>query len=321
MAKNNSNQNAKFTPYISSDKPQMEITIRAVILGMLISAIFGLGNAYIGLKYGMTISASLPAAVISMAVQNKDLHWVGEMGAKVSKVAVYGIVTGMTQQVITEFDDDLIKRYNPSELQSALEADSLYQKVLPLDSSKRYKLSLVIEDLNDKNIGVIRQAVIPPSFDEEALASSTLIMSDSYELDSTAAMADRMFVIGNVWIHPSLDKTFTSEKSLGAFFHVYNAALDQTTYAPSIQAKYEVLKEGKTVLRLVEHNHESLQYYSEKALVFVKQLPVQRLGPGKYNLQIEVRDHIKNEAITLQDHFEIEDSKKLAAQTVRGYGN
>ena len=108
---------------------------------------------------------------------------------------------------------------------------------------------------------------------------------------------------------------------MGAFFHVYNAALDQTTYAPSIQAKYEVLKEGKTVLRLVEHNHESLRYYSEKALVFVKQLPVQRLGPGKYNLQIEVRDHIKNEAITLQDQFEIEDSTKLATQTLRGYGN
>jgi len=68
VAKNNSNQNAKFTPYISSNKPQMEITIRAVILGMLISAVFGLGNAYIGLKYGMTISASLPAAVISMAI-------------------------------------------------------------------------------------------------------------------------------------------------------------------------------------------------------------------------------------------------------------
>jgi len=68
VAENNANNNEKFTPYVSSNEPQSEITIRAVILGMLISVVFGVGNAYVGLKYGMTISASLPAAVISMAI-------------------------------------------------------------------------------------------------------------------------------------------------------------------------------------------------------------------------------------------------------------
>ncbi len=57
-----------YTPVVSSNKSQSEITWASVILGILISVIFGMANAYLGLKLGMTISASIPAAVISMAV-------------------------------------------------------------------------------------------------------------------------------------------------------------------------------------------------------------------------------------------------------------
>ncbi len=66
MAENKSN--TEFRPYDYSDKPRSEVTLRAIILGALISIVFGVGNAYLGLRYGMTVSASLPAAVISMAI-------------------------------------------------------------------------------------------------------------------------------------------------------------------------------------------------------------------------------------------------------------
>ncbi len=45
-----------------------EFTIRAVILGIFLGLIFGVGNAYLGLKVGTTVSASIPAAVLSMAI-------------------------------------------------------------------------------------------------------------------------------------------------------------------------------------------------------------------------------------------------------------
>jgi len=60
--------NAEFEPYIKPEQKMAEVTLRAVILGALISIVFGAANAYIGLKVGMTICASIPAAVISMAV-------------------------------------------------------------------------------------------------------------------------------------------------------------------------------------------------------------------------------------------------------------
>ena len=58
----------KVTPYISADQDLAQITIKSVILGFVLSAVLAGANAYLGLKVGMTVSASIPAAVISMAV-------------------------------------------------------------------------------------------------------------------------------------------------------------------------------------------------------------------------------------------------------------
>lgn len=55
-------------PYISAKTVLPEITVKAVVLGFILSAVLAGANAYLGLKVGLTVSASIPAAVISMAV-------------------------------------------------------------------------------------------------------------------------------------------------------------------------------------------------------------------------------------------------------------
>ena len=58
----------EFKPYIPADKITPEFTVTSVIMGVLLAVIFGAANAYLGLRVGMTVSASIPAAVISMGV-------------------------------------------------------------------------------------------------------------------------------------------------------------------------------------------------------------------------------------------------------------
>lgn len=58
----------KFVPYIPASKSLPELTVVAMILGILLAIVFGAANAYLGLKIGLTVSASIPAAVISMAI-------------------------------------------------------------------------------------------------------------------------------------------------------------------------------------------------------------------------------------------------------------
>lgn len=61
-------ENKEFKPYIPAEKITPEMTVTSVIMGMVLAVIFGAANAYLGLRVGMTVSASIPAAVIAMGV-------------------------------------------------------------------------------------------------------------------------------------------------------------------------------------------------------------------------------------------------------------
>ncbi len=58
----------EFKPYIPAEKVTPEITVTSIIMGVILAVVFGAANAYLGLRVGMTVSASIPAAVIAMGV-------------------------------------------------------------------------------------------------------------------------------------------------------------------------------------------------------------------------------------------------------------
>lgn len=61
-------KDTEFKPYIPPEKSPSELTVSSIIMGVLLAIIFGAANAYLGLRVGMTVSASIPAAVISMGI-------------------------------------------------------------------------------------------------------------------------------------------------------------------------------------------------------------------------------------------------------------
>jgi len=58
----------EFKPYVPADKVTPELTVTSILMGIILSVVFGAANAYLGLRVGMTVSASIPAAVIAMGV-------------------------------------------------------------------------------------------------------------------------------------------------------------------------------------------------------------------------------------------------------------
>lgn len=67
-------ENKEFHPYVPADKVMPEFTVVSIVLGAILAIVFGGANAYLGLRVGMTVSASIPAAVISMGIIRKILH-------------------------------------------------------------------------------------------------------------------------------------------------------------------------------------------------------------------------------------------------------
>jgi putative OPT family oligopeptide transporter len=90
----------KFQPYVPPTMKMSEFTLRAVILGLFMTGILGAANAYLGLRAGMTIAATYPAAVISMAVlrlmkgsilEENIARTIGSIGESVAAGAVFTI--------------------------------------------------------------------------------------------------------------------------------------------------------------------------------------------------------------------------------------
>ncbi|SER82207.1 OPT family oligopeptide transporter [Lachnobacterium bovis] len=99
MKKANSNAN-EFKPFISADKIIPEMTFTSILLGIILAVVFGAANAYLGLKVGMTVSASIPAAVISMGLirvilkrdsilENNLVQTIGSAGESLAAGAIF----------------------------------------------------------------------------------------------------------------------------------------------------------------------------------------------------------------------------------------
>ena len=85
-------------PYVPDSSDQREFTMRALILGLLMCVVLGAANAYLGLRAGMTIAATYPAAVIGMAVlrlfkgsilEENFARTVGSIGESVAAGAIF----------------------------------------------------------------------------------------------------------------------------------------------------------------------------------------------------------------------------------------
>jgi len=98
----------RYSPYVPADSTMSEFTVRALILGLFMCVVLGAANAYLGLKAGMTIAATYPAAVIGMAVlrllkgsllEENFARTVGSIGESVAAGAIFTIPAFVILQI------------------------------------------------------------------------------------------------------------------------------------------------------------------------------------------------------------------------------
>lgn len=99
MEKKEANK-TEFKPFIPADKVLPEMTVVSVITGLILAVVFGAANAYLGLRVGMTVSASIPAAVLSMGIiriimkrnsilENNMVQTIGSAGESLAAGAIF----------------------------------------------------------------------------------------------------------------------------------------------------------------------------------------------------------------------------------------
>ncbi len=247
---------------------------------------------------------------VTVEIRNRFLSFEPDGEAHSARVGLYGVVTSLSNKFIEEFDQDLVISFGPDRLMRGLEGRATYQKVLLLDSGTRYKLDLVMKDLSSNNIGAVKHGIIPPPSmrEREKLSSSSMLLSNHMQELPEAPAQDQMFVLGDVKIRPSIDKSFSKKLPLGVYLHLYNFGMDQASNTPQMQVAYRISRDDEVIGEATDSGGESIQFFSDRRMVLLKRLNLRSLEPGKYRLEVEVWDQVKDVRTRVQDNFQVQGS-------------
>jgi hypothetical protein len=242
---------------------------------------------------------------VTVEIQNKNLTFSEQGDARVAQVAIYGVITTITNRRVVEFEEDLVLSFSGKDFQDAVGSRSTYQRVMALNQGMRYRLDLVIKDLTSGNIGVIRTALVPFSSSGGELSASSLILSDLIVPLAQGSRNGQMFMLGDIKVRPSVGKVFSRENALGVYLQLYHLGIDQTTQTPWVENRYRIFRDDEIILELAGERGEGLRVYSDWRTVLVKALPVEGLQSGEYRLQVDIHDRIRDKSLTLEETFEL----------------
>jgi len=235
---------------------------------------------------------------ITIQVAQKDLEFQNKNGVMHAVVDIYGQLTSLGGRVANSFDDGVVVDVPEHDYQNYASRKQVYQKAVPLRPG-HYKLSLVLKDENSGNIGTLDLGMVVPHYDDEKLASSSLILADLIQQLPTTQVGTGPFVIGGTKVRPSVSKVFNRDQNLGIYMQVYNLSSDPKTHKASAEIDYELTKDGKSVFSRAEQAQTS-------QVTIEKTLPLKTLEPGQYQLEVKVTDNLNKQSVTEPATFQVQ---------------
>ncbi len=253
----------------------------------------------------MRITDSTVLASITVQLQRKDLQFQQKDKVATATVNIYGRITSIAGRVVNYFEDVVSVPVPVELLGKAIEGASIYQKAIPLPPGM-YRLNVVVKDIVGGNMTTYPMALNVPRFEEEKLASSSLILADLIEKVPTRSIGTGQFVIGDTKIRPRMGDTFERNEKLGIYMQFYNFGPDEKTNKPNGSIQYEITKAGadKPVLDYTEEVNQ-IPGASSAQVTVEKLLPLQSLDPGQYTLKMKVVDKNRNQTLTPTANFTV----------------
>ncbi len=157
-----------------------------------------------------------------MTFKNRD-------GVNSGTLNLFGRITSLGGRVIQTFEDVIQRDFPDSLLEPSLKGFSIYQKAVPLRPGL-YRLDLVIKDVNSGNVGVLNTKLAVPTFPDDTLDASSLILADQMEPVSSKDVGVGMFVLGSTKVRPKLDAEFHTDQAVGIYLQLYNLKSPMTRH-------------------------------------------------------------------------------------------
>jgi GWxTD domain-containing protein len=241
---------------------------------------------------------------ITLQFDRKDLQFAQKEGLAKATVNIYARISSMARRTVNVFEDVVAIEVPADMLQQAATGSSVYQKTVPLAPGK-YRLNVVAKDIVGGNMISYEMALDVPRFEDDTLATSSVILADLIEKVPTKSIGTGQFVIGGSKVRPRLSESFRRDEKLGIYVQLYNFQQDEATRKADGTIEYEIVKNGSNekVFEFAEDVSalpgSATQYTVEKIL------PLKSFEPGSYTLRMKVVDKLRNQTLTPSATFTV----------------
>jgi GWxTD domain-containing protein len=249
---------------------------------------------------------------VTVQLRNRDITFVTKDGVSKGVVNILIKVSTLTHKTV-QSDESTVEVEEPAELlEKAQDRRSVYWKALPLIPGL-YRLDIAIKDVNNPDhLGIYGSSLDVPSYHDEKLATSSLILADEMNTVSTREIGEGICVIGNTHICPRVmpnratPVNFRRNQQLNFWMQVYNLGISDVTKSNEATVTYQIIDSAtNTVVFEKQLESKDLGAHSDQ-LTVEKTLPMAGLQPGKYKVTIKINDTISKQEIAQSAPFVVE---------------
>ena len=249
---------------------------------------------------------------ITLQLKNRDITFVTKDGVAKGFVNILGKVTTLTHKTVQTFEDTVQVEQPAELLEKSLERKSVYWKAIPLLPGL-YRLDIAIKDVNNPDhVGLYGSSLDVPTYHDEKLATSSLILGDEMNTVSSREIGAGSCVIGNTHICPRVTPnratpvSFKRAQQLNFWMQVYNLGIDDATKSNQATVTYQITETatGEVILEK-QLDSKDLGAHSDQ-LTVEKTLPMAGLEPGKNKVTIKINDTISKQEIAQSAPFVVE---------------
>ncbi len=249
---------------------------------------------------------------VTVQIPNRQLSFQNKSGVHSATLNLFARITTPSGRMVQTFEDVIQRDVPESLLHDSMKGSSIYQKAVPLRPGL-YKLDIVIKDVNSGNVGTVNTRLAVPRYEEQQLASSTMILADVIERVPARQIGLGQFVLGASKVRPRLDAAFTPADKLGIYMQIYNLHVDEATKKPSASIEYRILKDKEEVSKFTETS-EKMEVNGEQ-ITIEKLVNLDKLQPGDYKIEVTVTDNVAKSTITPSARFTVKPVEKPAEKT------
>jgi GWxTD domain-containing protein len=250
------------------------------------------------------VTDSTVYANVMVQFKNSDLNYASKDKVAKATVNIYGRITTLTRRSVNWFEDTVSSEIPSEMLQQAMNGSQIYSKRIPL-APGTYRLNIVAKDIVGNTMNTYEMALNVPHYEEDQLASSSVILADQLERVPTNSIGTGQFVIRSSKVRPRIGDVFKQNETMGIYTEFYNLGMDDKTKKPEGKIEYEVLNsENKTVMSQTE-DLTTIPNASAFLVTVEKKLPLKSLPPGRYTLKLKMDDTLKKQTLSPSATFTV----------------